>query len=156
MPKEKSKKSKSSDMVFPGGEWDIYIRDDVKIGSLRIDPIPEPTSTQLIYQGELKFRRSDAFKHISDRGYGAIVCIHSDIPGAISFHIPDAGQEYDPNTDPQYGFVFVGFYSKESVNDKTTIVLNGQVKVPPGFGKESGPPSDEGDTVNWTSKGHQA
>jgi hypothetical protein len=151
MTKEKSKKSNSSDQDFPSGLWPIYIRDGFEIGSLRIDSVQgEPAN----YLGEMTFEEGELFKDISGQGYNVIVSINDSIPGAISFYILDAAQDYDQNADSRNLFVFVGFYQIYNINNKIEVVMNGLAKVPKGFGETPGPPSDEGDTVNWTSKGH--
>jgi hypothetical protein len=147
MKQEKRGKPTSSDEKFPKGDWNIYVsREDdnkVHIGYIKFIYNPEHFPH---HSGEMEFLNEPQFHKIAGKSYQVMVSI-GHIPGVIAFQIPEAALEYDRNTSELYRFIFEGFYDEGSL-----VGERGSAKVPAGFAKASGPPTDEGDTVSWTAE----
>jgi hypothetical protein len=149
--KEKSKKSASSEVEFPVGDWTIrFTLEDspdplVKMGVLHLEDLGEKGNN-------IKFDDNPHYTHIRNTTFQVNVLSFTD-DGHIYFHIPEAAEEYNPNnpTFPEYRFNFWGVYAKDDVSND--MELNGTGKVPLGFYPVTELPAADGDNVVWTSKG---
>jgi hypothetical protein len=145
MKKEKKTKSAPKDLNYVKGEWDIYI---FRSGKLRIGHIEFRYHQNHSPQnwGTMYFRDDPDFHNIRGHSYDVTVSISSDMPGVVSFQIPEAATAYDPNTSDPYKFVFEGFYD----GDKLVENKEFSVRVPAGFGGEGA--GEDGDTISWMAE----
>jgi hypothetical protein len=146
MGKEKSEKSTTSDVSFPAGEWSVFIQNgngSVNIGSLDLAEVPQSPEQ---YDGTIDFGDNPDFGPIRNGGFSVEIVTFDPETGVIYFKIPEAAEEYNPNTSPPYQFVFMGWYCEPSE-------LCGIARVPKGFGQGQGKPGEDGDDVTWIAKG---
>jgi hypothetical protein len=143
MHKEKSEKSRKSDVSFPAGDWSVSIRDDtVNMGRLNLAGVSQSSEQDI---GTVNFANNNNFGPIKDRGFSAEGVFDPET-GVIYFKLPAAAEEYNSKTSPPYQFVFIGWYCKPDE-------MCGKARVPKGFGLQPGNLGEDGDDVTWIAKG---
>jgi len=154
MRKEDSAESATSPVSFPAGIWSLAIKrddgDPIDIGNLNL---VEPSSPNEYYWGAMQFADDpQTMESLSGLPFPVEVISFDPANGDISFQIQGAATVFDPNVDVPYQFVFEGSYTPLA-----QPYLSGTAKVPKDFGSQNGLQMkvifDEGENVNWTSKG---
>jgi hypothetical protein len=155
MHKEKSEKPTRKDVPFPEGSMDIYFgpsETDNNIWTLgritlllRVQGDPAQGYVGAIaFAGDVNVIKNDPYP------------LEVNFPGddTINFHVQGATRKFNENLPPQFHFKFDG----KCAVIPGGIELSGSGGVPADFcppGKaKSGPPTADGQTVGWTSRGH--
>lgn len=155
MHKEKSEKSTRTDVPFPDGSRDIYFgpteteNNIWALGRITLLLKVQGDPTQG-YIGAIVFGKD--VNVIENDPYPLEVTFPGD--GSIDFHVQGATRKFNENLPPQFHFMFDGICTV--VPGGTQLSGGGGVPAdfcPPGKAK-SGPPTADGQTVGWTSRGH--
>jgi hypothetical protein len=161
MHKEKSEKSSRKEMPFPEGKHTIWFgpseqqEDQLVLGLINL--VSLAVDDDITYVGAIRF--GEKVNVIPDDPYPLYVTFDPE-DRAIHFHVQGATRNFNENElDPRFHFMFDGTCWWEGEK----IVFSGTGGVPASFcpqtgspGKaKSGPPTGDGQTVNWTSKGSQ-
>jgi hypothetical protein len=149
MRKEKSEKTTQLDVIFPEGIHKIWFGPseghDTEWILGYINLISILTDDETTYVGAIHFHQD--LKEVGDEPYPLAITFHPE-DGAIHFHVQGATRKFNDNVDSQFRFIFNGTCEETSEG----IVISGSGGVPQGF-IPSGPPTEPGDPVSWTSRG---
>jgi len=144
MGKEKSEKSRTPSGSFPVGEWSIFIRNEsINIGRLNL---AEGSQSDEQYVGSIDFGDNPGFGPIRNGAFSVEIVAIDPETEVIYFKIPAAAVEYNPNTNPPFQFVFIGWACEQNK-------MCGIARVPKGFGLDPHKFGEDGDDVTWISKG---
>lgn len=150
MHKEKREKTTETYVPFPEGFHIILVEPsgapDEALELGRINLISILIDDEIAFVGAIHFHED--VKKVANDPYPLAVTY---IPegGVIHFHVQGAARNFDDNNvDPPFRFVFDGTCEETPKG----IVLSGSGGVPLGF-FPTRPPSEPGESVNWTSRG---
>lgn len=156
MSKEKNKESAKADVPFPEGAREIYFgptEENNNVWGLgRINLIlRESEDPDQRYIGAIKFGEKVSAK-VANEAFPLHVSFNPN--GTIHFHILGASKDFnqDDTLPPEYRFRFHGTCR---IDEDNKVVLSGGGGVPASFSPKPGAPNEDGEDVNWTSKGLQ-
>jgi hypothetical protein len=153
MHKEKKEKSTPTDVPFPEGSRDIYFgpsetdNNSWTLGRITLLLKVQGDPTQgymgaIVFASDVNVIKNDPYP------------LEVDFPGddTIKFHVQAATRKFNENLPLQFHFKFEG----KCAVIPGGIELSGSGGVPADFcpPSKSGPPTADGQTVGWTSKGH--